>query len=143
MHAGDEEKQLCALKVLFYPKKTENFICIYVYEEYPVSQFTLLLSYTINAGCYPMEAASQATPSHNIPRIAAFKGTEMRQYFIFVEQSVLCEALDIQSALCGLLHFVFNLEYDKNAKHLSLFFQDVILGLPDTNKQGASCYYYF
>lgn len=88
----------------------------------------------------PMETASQATPRRNTPRIAAFKGTETRQYFIFVEQSVLCEAPDIQSALYFWFaaFYVFNLEYDKNAKHLSLFFQDIILGLPDTNKRGAS-----
>lgn len=88
----------------------------------------------------PMEAASQATPRRNTPRIAAFKRTETRQYFIFVEQSVLCETPDIQSALYLWFasFYVFNLEYDKNAKHLSLFFQDVILGLPDTNKRAAS-----
>ena len=88
----------------------------------------------------PMEAASQATPRRNTPRIAAFKGTDTRQFFIFVEQSVLCEAPDIQSALYLWFasFYVFNLEYDKNAKHLSFFFQDVILGIPDTNKRGAS-----
>ncbi len=55
---GDEEKQVCALKVLFYlfyPKKTENFI--YVYEEYPVSQFyphICAFDFTplMHAGCY-------------------------------------------------------------------------------------------
>ena len=87
----------------------------------------------------PMESAAQATQRRNTLRIAAFKGTETRQYFISVEQSVLCEHLiSSQLSICGLPHFVFNLEYDKNAKHVSLFFQDVILGLPDTNKRGAS-----
>ena len=87
-----------------------------------------------------MEEASQAVPKRNTPRIAAFRAPEKMQYFIFVEQSVLCEALDIQAALYFWFasFYVFNLEYDKNAKLLSLFFQDVILGLPDTNRRGAS-----
>ena len=88
----------------------------------------------------PMEVALQTAPRRNTPRIAAFKGPENKQFFVFVEQSVLCEGPDISSTLYFWFasFYVFNLEYDKNAKHLSLFFQDVILGLPDTNKRGAS-----
>jgi len=31
-------------------------------------------------------------------------------------------------------HYVFNLEYSKQAKELALFFQEFIFGLPDNSK---------
>ena len=42
-----------------------------------------------------------------------------------------------QLSICGLLHFMY-LTSSMTKMPSTLFFQDVILGLPDTNKRGAS-----
>jgi len=35
-------------------------------------------------------------------------------------------------------HYVFNLEYSKQAKELALFFQEFIFGLPDNSKKTST-----
>ena len=51
----------------------------------------------------------------NSPRIAAFIGEEIKQYFVRVEQDVLCQVLSIHLALFidFSAYYVFHLEYPK------------------------------
>ena len=80
------------------------------------------------------------TPKRNSPRIGVFQTQESFQYFIFVEQVVLYEVSDMCSALYSwfAVFYVFNLEYHKNSKCIGWFFQDVILGIPDSTRRAAS-----
>ena len=36
------------------------------------------------------------------------------------------------------LFYVFNLEYNKNAKDICLFFQEFVFGLPDSGKKSST-----
>lgn len=76
------------------------------------------------------EQAAAEPPARNTPRIAEFEvedGTP--NYFVLVEQSVLCQA----SSFCNAVfywfsaHYVFNLEYNKHVKELALFFHEFVL----------------
>ena len=59
------------------------------------------------------ENASIEAPIRNSPRIAAFIGEENKQYFIIVEQKVLCQVPSIQFAIFIVFssYYVFHLEY--------------------------------
>ena len=80
-----------------------------------------------------MEDALCEAPKRNLPRIAVFKGVAY-QYFIFMEQKVLCQTSNFQFAA----RYSFNLEYDKYVKDVALFFQDFVLELPDAIKRASS-----
>lgn len=69
----------------------------------------------------------------NSPRIVAMMG-ESRQFFIIIEQKVLCEAVSFESALCLAFfsYYVFHLEYPKCIRNLLFFMQDYLLALPDS-----------
>ena len=87
------------------------------------------------------EQAAAEPPARNTPRIAQFEvddGTP--NYFIFVEQSVLCPASSFCKAVFYWFsaHYVFNLEYSKNLKEFGLFFQEFVFGLPGNCKKTAT-----
>ena len=123
---------------------------MYIYEEYSVSVCILVLLillciddlYPLPSlqAVIPIETAMQSTPKRNAPRIVAFTMADKVQYFIGVEQAILVEVGDLTAALYMWFaaFYIFNLEYDKNAKSFGWFFQDVILGLPDSNRRAAS-----
>ena len=87
----------------------------------------------------PAEAAKEL-PLRNSPRIAAFLGDETRQYFIIVEQTVLCQVPSFQFALFLFFsaYYVFHLEYPKSIKNIMFFLQDYVLAFPDSlNRPGT------
>lgn len=74
-----------------------------------------------------------APPVRNSPRVVARLG-DSRQFFVVVEQKVLCEAPSFQAAIFAMFssYYIFHLEYPKNCKNILFFLQDYILGLPDS-----------
>ena len=88
----------------------------------------------------PSEVAKRAPP-RNSPRFAGFMnaGGESN-YIIFVEQKVLCHISSFSKALVlwFSIHYIFNLEYCKQAKDVALFFQEYVFGLPDRSKKSAT-----
>ncbi len=71
---------------------------------------------------------------YNAPRIPAFVSAESTQYYIFVEQGVLCEvpSLEIAIFLFFSSFYVFHLAYPKELKNVLFFLQDYILEQPDS-----------
>ena len=86
------------------------------------------------------ENATRQPPSRNSPRIAAFVGEENKQYFVFVEQKVLCQVPSIQHALfiAFSCYYVFHLEYPKQLKNVMFFTQDYVLAYPDSLRRPAT-----
>ena len=76
---------------------------------------------------------SKEPPVRNSPRIAAFIGDESQQYFVLIEQKVLCQVPSFQFAVFILFstYYAFHLEYPKPVKNALLFFQDYVLSFPD------------
>ena len=68
----------------------------------------------------------------NSPRILAFIGKEIIQYFIIIEQKMLCQVPKIQVTLFMMFasFYTFHLEYPKPISNVLLFLQDYI-GIPD------------
>lgn len=68
------------------------------------------------------------------PRFVLFPGEES-QYFVFIENEVLCICHSFSHALMVwfMSHYVFNLEYCSNIKEVALFMQEYIFGLPATS----------
>ena len=68
--------------------------------------------------------------------IAAFGS----QYFIIVEQFVVCEVSSFVQALFLMFscYYVFNLEYPKHVRNVMLFFQDYIFCHPDSESRPAN-----
>ena len=88
-----------------------------------------------------MDDICKEIPIRNSPRIAALVGeSKSVQYFIIVEQSVLCEVPSFQMALFIMFsaYYVFNLAYPKQSKNTLLFLQDFILESPDGTKRPAT-----
>ena len=67
----------------------------------------------------------------------AENGTE---YFIICESRVVCKVLSMQNALFTMFstYYTFNLDYPSLAKNIFFFFQDYILGCPDSNKKSGA-----
>ena len=85
------------------------------------------------------ENAAQKPPPRNTPRVACFhNGTP--SYFMFVEQKALCSVPKFTKALMLWLavHYIFNLEYSKQAKELAMFMQEFVFGLPDNSKKTST-----
>ena len=83
------------------------------------------------------EEVCKEPPVRTAPRIAAFVGEEAVQYFISVEQRVLCQVPNLQQALFIMFSsfYVFHLEYPKQTKNAMFFFQDYVLSQPDSLKR--------
>ena len=83
--------------------KDVDALC-YLYQEYEVglklftSQFVRIINVSLQITETP-EYASTEAPTRSSPRIAAFVGEEQKQYFVIVEQKVLCQVPSIQHAL--------------------------------------------
>lgn len=69
------------------------------------------------------EGISSEIPRRNSPRIAGVVGEEMNQYFVLVEQKVLCQVPSFQLALFVAFSafYVFHLEYPKSVKNAMFF----------------------
>ena len=80
------------------------------------------------------------TPLRNSPRIEAFVGDEAIQYFVLVEQCVLCQVPSFQYALFITFsaYYIFHLEYPKAVKNAMFFFQDYVLAYPDSQRRPAT-----
>lgn len=78
------------------------------------------------------EYASTEAPTRSSPRIAAFVGEEQKQYFVIVEQKVLCQVPSIQHALFIFFsaYYVFHLEYPKELKKCNVLFTRLCSLLP-------------
>ena len=83
-----------------------------------------------------IDEACVELPKRTAPRIAAFGS----QYFIIVEQFVVCEVSSFVQALFIMFscYYVFNLEYPKNIKNVMFFFQDYIFCHPDSEGRPAN-----
>ena len=84
--------------------------------------------------------ACNKPPVRSQPRIAAFIGEGPVQYFVICESQVLCQVPTLQLALFTAFasYYCFNLEYPMAAKNVLSFFQDYILGYPDSNKKSGA-----
>ena len=67
-------------------------------------------------------------------------GERNRQYFVLMEQSVLCQVSSLSQALFVAFgcYYVYNLEYTTKASNIFFFFQDYLLGYPDSAKRPSS-----
>ena len=86
------------------------------------------------------EDVAKCAASRNAPRIACFKGpTTEPQYFIFVEQNVLCSVATFSKAfiLWFISHYIFNLEYCKHTREVALFMQEFVFDLPARDKNSS------
>ena len=75
---------------------------------------------------------------NNAPRVASMvTDSDSIQYFIFVEQTVLFEVSSLPLALFLMFscYYVFHVDYPPKALGLFYFFQDYILGHPDSLKR--------
>lgn len=72
------------------------------------------------------------------PRIVAFLGDETVQYFILCERQVLCKLPILQVAqFTTSAYYCFNLGYPLEGMSMFSFFQDYVLGYPDSNKKSG------
>lgn len=88
-----------------------------------------------------MDDICKEPPARSSPRIAALVGESTSvQYFVVVEQSVLCELPSFKMALYIMFcaYYVFNLAYPRQSKNTLQFLQDFVLGSPDTLKRTAT-----
>ena len=100
----------------------------------------LWLSSLLQVTDNPSEVAVRAPP-RNSPRFAGFMNVGGESsYFIFVEQKVLYQISSFSKALLVwfCVHYIFNLEYCKQAKDVALFFQEYVFGMPDRSKKSAT-----
>ena len=84
------------------------------------------------------ETVATAESKCNAPWIGEFAVEDGDSvYFIFVEQKVVCQVNTFVKSLFiwFSLFYIFNLEYDKNTRDISLFFQEFVFGLP----AGTTC----
>ena len=102
-----------------------------------MSAYFITLQYTET----PEQVASEP-PTRNSPRIAAFVGEEAKQYFVIVEQRVLCQVSSFQLALfvsfSSYYIFIFHLQYPKPIKNVMIFLQDYVLAMPDSLRRPAT-----
>ena len=86
------------------------------------------------------ERVCKETPTRNAPRIAAFIGEESQQYFVLIEQNVLCQVSSFQFAIFVMFsaYYAFHLEYPKPVKNVLHFFQDYVLSFPDGQRRTAT-----
>jgi len=84
------------------------------------------------------ESVAKEVSGRNNPWIGEFVAEDGDPiYFLFIEQQVL---FSVNSFSRGLFcwfssYYVFNLEYEKNSKELTLFFQEFVFGLPENSLQ--------
>jgi hypothetical protein len=76
----------------------------------------------------------------NAPRVAAMIGERHKQYFVLMEQNVLSEVdpLSLVRFVSFNCYYVYNLQYPPKASNIFFFFQDYLLGYPDSLKRPSS-----
>lgn len=86
------------------------------------------------------EHVCKEPPCRNSPRIAAFLGEESQQYFVLLEQKVLCQLPSLQFAVFIMFsaYYAFHLDYPKPVKNVMLFLQDYVLSFPDGGRRPAT-----
>ena len=74
-------------------------------------------------------------PVRSAPRFASFPGDEQSQYFLYVENQVLCVTQSFSQSLMlwFAAHYALNLEYCVKVKEVALFVQEFIFKLPATS----------
>ena len=89
----------------------------------------------------PDEVAT-GSPRRDAPCIASFPDGDKHSYFIFVEGKTLFSVSSFTKALVisFMIHYVFNLEYCKQSREISLFVQEFVFGLPESSKGKSSRY---
>ena len=82
-------------------------------------------------------------PLRAAPRIAGFpQGDETISYFLFIESKVMFSVRSFPKALMlwFSFHYIFNLQYCKQAKDVAMFFQEFVFGLPEKSKNKSATY---
>jgi len=84
-----------------------------------------------------IEDAITRLPTQSAPCVAAMIGETNKQYFVLMEQSVICEVPSLPQALYVAFgcYYVYNLEYAPKASCIFFFFQDYLLGYPNLLKR--------
>ncbi len=64
----------------------------------------------------------------------------MKQFFVLVEQKVLCQVPSFQFALFILFsaYYAFHLQYPRSIKNVMFFLQDYVLAYPDSMHRPAT-----
>lgn len=93
----------------------------------------LFVAFLFQRGTPAKEAIDAANNQPHIVRFVDASGDIPPSYFIAVEQELLLECRNIQSAVFLMLavYYVFNIEYCTKVKDVLYFIQDRILGFPD------------
>ena len=81
-----------------------------------------------------VEDAIKTNPIRNAPCVAVMISESNKQYFMLMEQTVLCEVPSLPQALFVAFgcYYVYNLEYPTKASNIFFFFQDYLLGYLDS-----------
>ena len=89
------------------------------------------------------ESVASDPPARNAPWMGEFTAVDGESiYFLYVEQAILCHVSTFTRALFlwFSLFYIFNLEFAKSSRDLTLFFQEFIFGLPDNTCKKSSTY---
>ena len=80
---------------------------------------------------------ARESPPRNSPRFVAFVGEHQTQYYVLVEQKVLCQVPSFQEALFVTFsaYYVFHLGYPTVIESVYFFLQDYVLGYPDSSRR--------
>ena len=131
-----------------------NFDWVYVWKKKcrPIhlwrmwSKYTVLSLYHANYACIwytqntSPETLAKLHPVRNSPRIMAVLAEESRQYFIIIEQAILCQVPTFFQALYILFcsYYAFHLHYPPQLQSVFFFLQDYILVYPDSVNRSSS-----
>jgi hypothetical protein len=80
------------------------------------------------------EEVAKEIPPRNSPRFVAFVGERQTQYYVLVEQKILCQVPSFQDALFVTFsaYYVFHLGYPTAIENVYFFLQDYVLAYPDS-----------
>lgn len=140
-------RELVALKVLSECLAKGTVALSYIYEEYQVcTNYCIFNCVTLNCMFYMLQEMESVETAYTKlllrpqPRIAAFVGENRCDYFVVCEQQVMCKVANLKTALFITFasYYCFNLEYPTPAKNVLYFFQDYILGHPDSSERSGS-----
>lgn len=98
--------------------------------------------FNLQQGTPTKEAIDSQNNHPHIVRFIDASGGISPTHFIAVEQQLLLECRNIESALYLLVatHFVFNIEYCPKVKDILYFFQEKIICFPDSALKQSSVY---
>ena len=116
-----------------------------VYTPHPFKfylQINNILYFYLQITDNPDDVCSRS-PSKTSPRIAGIpQGDESFAYFLLIENQVIFSVRCFAKAMVFWFasHYVFNLEYCKQAKEVATFFQEFIFDLPERSKNKSATY---